>query len=316
MIETVSLQEAKHSHLRNLFDHTTMKDNQSNVFVDERCQLWRQECSDTNEDYTIGNSIEGNCSYDVVDLDLPTLAEVFDAEAPSEIPIFVVQDEDATTTAQSKSLDLEFGDFYESNITEKKEQILDEPRADIVPTVVKIPKKKTARANRDAQSDTIRHDEKKGARDNGVTSSAFGNESEILGDFVNNTSAEMDCNLFPPNPDISTINDQLVSQKEHAVHDPFGNAVLTVTPIEQASEKKLAVETDSSIVASDDSFCSFQDIVYPQGDEQSPSIDAISDDDSDFGDFCAHANDLPANSSTMHQSSSGNAITDAFSVFD
>jgi len=117
--ETGVLQEARRVHLQNLFDHTTTKDNPSNVFVNERCQLWRQECADV--DYSIGKSIEDDSLYDVLDLDLPTLDEVVDAEVvPSsngevgtEMSRHDVQDK-GITSFRSDSFDSDFGDFHET----------------------------------------------------------------------------------------------------------------------------------------------------------------------------------------------------------
>ena len=115
------------------------------MFVNERCRLWRQECADV--DYPIGKSLEDDSLYDVVDLDLPTLDEVVDAEVvPSsnrevatEMSRHNVQDEGITT---NDSFDSDFGDFHESANTETLDTNSQEPGA----TIVKIPLKKSSGA--------------------------------------------------------------------------------------------------------------------------------------------------------------------------
>ena len=300
----MSLQEARHSHLQNLFDHTTKKDNLSNVFVDERCQVLRQECTDVDEGYTVGKGIEGNALYDVVYVDLPTLDQVNYAEvdtltneeAAAENPTHYVQGEDSTSVP-NKSFALEFGEFHDSTDAEKKDDAPDEPHVNLGPTVVKIPKKRI-KLDRDAKSSdpAIRNnatEENDGANDNGDIFSAFDKEFQTIGVGVNedNVSVEMCNSVSPPIPECITNNDgsstgnhsnnEFISQDENVVKDPFGSAVLTATPVEHVSDFFSAVENGNEngnyIDASDDSFCSFQDIDEPAKDEQNPDLEHVFD---------------------------------------
>ncbi|GFH52202.1 predicted protein [Chaetoceros tenuissimus] len=66
-----------HLHLSKLFDHTSTKDTPSNVFIDDRDQIWRYE----NELNVGGFQIDQKddvekALYDLVNVDLPTLAEI------------------------------------------------------------------------------------------------------------------------------------------------------------------------------------------------------------------------------------------------
>ena len=313
--ETGVLQEARRVHLQNLFDHTTTKDNPSNVFVNECCQLWRQEFADV--DYSVGKSIEDDSLYDVLDLDLPTLDEVVDAEVlPSsnggvgteissrsgsfdsdfgdfhetansnedvavETSACNIQDE-GITSVSNDSFGSDFGDFHKTANTETLDTNSHEPGA----TIVKIPQKKSSGANKVYSDVAITDSNGVDVNDNvanrGDIFAAFDNDFNTIGGGLDKSSKEKSNVLFPPIPSFASKSDgygnsttanysgsNLSGQVENELSDPFGSTILTAVPVDNIGNFQPAVEVDNSVGASDDSFCSFQDIEEPVGREAS-----------------------------------------------
>ena len=119
-------------HLSKIFDHTTLKENPSNVFVDERCQIRCHKHFDdrTNDKDTITfpfGKLSEDSMYDVVPLDLPTLSEVaYVAGIPTAGPTIVkLPDKKALAPMDNgsagkldispidESFDGDFGDFHD-----------------------------------------------------------------------------------------------------------------------------------------------------------------------------------------------------------
>ena len=92
MTESTSLQ----LHLSKLFDHTSIKDTPSNVFIDDRDQIWRYENELNGGGFQIDQKDDvEKALYDLVNVDLPTLAEIAadEEEELDQIPQETVEKE-------------------------------------------------------------------------------------------------------------------------------------------------------------------------------------------------------------------------------
>ena len=171
---SLNLSGSRKIHLDKLFDHTTVKENPSNVFVDERCPIRCHERFDVDQAdgfiFHFEEGLESDELYNVVDLDLPTLSDAaptidttnMPKTAPTtDIPTnqaSVIPDDDDPTnfkasprnhtssssfhdgSTQQQSANIETNDPFDN---EKSSTEIDAERPHIAAaTIVKIPEKK------------------------------------------------------------------------------------------------------------------------------------------------------------------------------